>query len=203
MNKVIITIGLYLLFCLSAITMAGEDFISEQRKSFDTMSPEKAAAKRQKILDMSSETLERLYKLYPETKEKIENAYGYGVFEAKAVNLVIYVAGNGFGVVFDNKTKTPIFMNSIRAGTGPGIGYKSLHGVFIFKNEAVYTQFTTIGVQLSASADAVVKVAGIGAEIGEAISLIPGISYYQLTDTGLVLQANWGITEFLRNPDLN
>ncbi len=152
---------------------------------------------------MANQTMERLYKKYPETRENIENAYGYGVFQLKAVNLLLYVAGKGLGVVFDNKTRTPVFMDSIRAGTGPGLGYKSLHGVFIFSNETVYTQFTTTGVQLSASADAVVKVAGLGVEVGKAVSLIPGISYYQLTDTGLVLQANWGITEFLRNPYLN
>jgi len=53
------------------------------------------------------------------------------------------------------------------------------------------------------SADATMKLAGKGAEAGMAISLIPGISHYQFVDTGLVLQANWGATEFLKDPNLN
>jgi len=152
---------------------------------------------------MAEETLERLYKEHPEAKQEVENAYGYGVFEGQSVNLVLYVAGNGLGVVFDNKTRSPIYMNAIRAGTGPGIGYKSVHGVLIFNNETVFKQFTTVGLQVSASADATMKLAGKGAEAGMAVSLIPGVSYYQFVDTGLVLQANWGATEFLKDPNLN
>lgn len=115
----------------------------------------------------------------------------------------MYVAGKGLGVVYDNKTKTPIFMNAIRAGTGPGVGYKSIRGVLIFANETVYKQFTTIGLQVSASGGALLKVAGKGTQASKAVSLIPGVSLYQLVDTGLVLQANWGATEFLKDPNLN
>jgi hypothetical protein len=205
MKKIIICMLMLMLFFTPYLLLAdeSEDFIAEQRKSFDTLTPEKVKAKREEILKMANDALERLYKKYPQTKERIENAYGYGVFQVKSVNLLLYVAGKGLGVVFDNKTKKPVFMDAIRAGTGPGLGYMSLHGIFIFSNKTVYTQFTTLGVQVSASADATVKVLGFGAEAGETASLIPGVSYYQLTDTGLVLQANWGVTEFLRNPDLN
>jgi lipid-binding SYLF domain-containing protein len=203
MKKLITLIGFYLFVGLQVNAIANEEFISEQRDSFDTMSPEEIVAKRQEILAMSEETLERLYKEHPEAEEDLKNAYGYGVFEAKAVNIIVYVAGTGLGVVFDNKTKTPIFMNAIRGGTGPGIGYKSLHGVFIFDNETVFDQFTTVGLQLSASADAAANIAGKGTSSGTSASLVPGVSFYQLIDTGLVLQANWGATEFLKDPNLN
>ena len=203
MKKLVLLMGLYLLVSVQSIAIANEDFLAEQRKSFEELTPEQVEAKRQEILTMSTETLERLYKDHPEAKEEIKNAYGYGVFEGHGVNLVLYVAGKGHGVVYDNKTNAPIFMNAIRAGTGPGVGYKSIHAVLIFKNETVYNQFTTIGVQVSASGDALLKVAGEGAEMSKAASLVPGVSYYQLTDTGLVLQANWGATEFLKDPHLN
>ena len=36
--------------------------------------------KQQAVMDMEKETLERLYKEAPETKEKIEKAAGYGTF---------------------------------------------------------------------------------------------------------------------------
>jgi lipid-binding SYLF domain-containing protein len=194
---------LFLLMSMQSSIFANDEFISEQRDSYDTVTPEELETTRKELLKMADETLERLYKEHPKTKEEIKNAYGYGIFEGKSVNLVMYVAGRGQGVVFDNKTKTPVFMNAIRAGTGPGVGYKSIHGVIIFDNEMVYKQFTSIGLQVSASGDAMVKVAGHGVDASESASLVPGVSLYQLVDSGLVLQANWGATEFLKDPQLN
>ena len=203
MNKFIFTGWFCFLMALQVNALANEAFISEQRSDFDTLSAEDIKKMRQDLLSMSEETLERLYEEQPEAKELIENAYGYGVFEGQAVNLILYVAGKGLGVVFDNKTKTPVYMNAIRGGTGPGIGYKSMHGVFLFSNETVYKQFTTLGLQVSASGDATIKVAGKGVGAEKSISLVPGVKFYQLTDIGIVLQANWGATEFLKDPNLN
>ena len=70
---------------------------------------------------MSEETLERLYKELPEVKEEIKNAYGYGVFEGQAVNVILYNAGRGLGVVYVNKNKNPNFMNFIKTGKGTGV----------------------------------------------------------------------------------
>jgi hypothetical protein len=184
--------------------VADEDFIAAQQEDeFKELTPAELENKRQEILSMAEETLARLYKEHPKAEDEIKNAYGYGVFEGHSVNLIMYVAGKGVGVVYDNKTHTPIYMDAIRAGTGPGVGFKSLHFVLIFDNELVFDQFTTVGLQMSAAGDASLKVAGKGAGIGEAISLIPGVSAYQLIDTGLVVQANWGATEFLKDPALN
>jgi len=202
MNKLLIIIGMTLLLVLAGSSLAGENLAQPEREE-NPMSPEEIQAEQQKLLTMADETLQRLYKENPAAQEKIENAYGYGVFEGDTVNLVLYVAGKGMGVVFDNKTKTPVYMHALRAGTGPGLGYKSLHVVAVFDNELVYEQFTTIGLHATASADATAKVMGMGSELSEAISLVPGISAYYLTDSGLVLQANWGAVEFLKDPDLN
>ncbi len=184
--------------------IADEDFTTAQQEDeFKELTPAELESKRQEILSMADETLARLYKEHPKAEDEIKNAYGYGIFEGHSVNLIMYVAGKGVGVVYDNKTQTPVFMDAIRLGTGPGVGFKSLHFVLIFNNKLVFDQFTTVGLQVSASGDAALKVAGKGASAGEAISLVPGVSAYQLVDTGLLLQANWGATEFLKNPALN
>jgi len=184
--------------------IADEEFIAAQQEDeFKELTPAELESKRQEILSMAEETLTRLYKEHPKAEDEIKNAYGYGIFEGHSVNLIMYVAGKGVGVVYDNKTQTPTYMDAIRLGTGPGVGFKSLHFVLIFNNELVFDQFTTVGLQVSASGDATLKIAGKGAEAGKAISLIPGVSAYQLIDTGLVVQANWGATEFLKNPALN
>ena len=192
-----------LLIGLQMNAVANEDFISEQRTEYDTIAPENIEEKRQDIQTMAQQTLVRLYKEQPETEAEIKNAYGYGVFEGHVGNFVLYVAGKGFGVVYDNKTQSPVYMNAVRVGTGPGVGYKSVHAVVIFDNETVYKQFTSIGLQASASGDAVIKVAGKEAGGAKAASLVPGVSMYQLIDSGLVLQANWGATEFIKDANLN
>ena len=47
------------------------------------------------------------------------------------------------------------------------------------------------------------SIADKGISSGKVVSLVPGVSLYHLMDTGLVLQANWGGTEFLKDPHLN
>jgi len=199
------------LFLLTGLQLTGfhssatadDDFTTAQQDEFKELTPAELESKRQEILSMAEDTLARLYKVHPKAEDAIKNAYGYGVFEGHSVNLIMYVAGKGVGVVYDNKTHTPVYMDAIRLGTGPGVGFKSLHFVLIFDNKLVFNQFTTVGLQVSAAGDASLKVAGKGAGIGEAISLVPGVSAYQLIDTGLVVQANWGATEFLKDPTLN
>ncbi|MCP3849870.1 MAG: hypothetical protein GY694_06490 [Gammaproteobacteria bacterium] len=203
MNKKILFTCFYLLISVCVSVTANDEFISNQREDFDTVTPENVEKIRHETEAMAKETLMRLYKEYPEAKSEIEGAYGYGVFDAQVVNIVLYVAGKGLGVVYDNKTKTPIFMNAIRAGTGPGVGHKSMHVVIIFDNETVYKQFTTIGLQVSASGDALLKFGEDKKGATKALSLVPGVSFYQLIDAGVVLQANWGATEFIKDANLN
>ncbi len=192
-----------LLMNLPMSVLADDDFISEQRSQYDTIPEEDVDAKRQDIEKMAANTLQLLYKEQPQAEEEVKNAYAYGVFEGHVANIILYVAGKGFGVVYKNSDQTKTYMNAVRAGTGPGIGYKSVHAVLIFKNETVYKQFTSVGLQVSASGDAVIKIAGKEAGGVKAVSLVPGVSMYQMVGTGLVLQANWGATEFLKDPILN
>ncbi len=201
MNYFTAIVCLTLLMSLQLNVIADVDITAEQPTK--TMTPQEVSAKQQEIDKMAKETLERLYKKNPAAKAEVEGAYGYGVFEGHIGNFVLYVAGKGLGVAYDNKTKKPVYMDAIRAGTGPGLGYKSVQAVIIFDNDTVYNQFTTLGLHASASGDAVAKIAGSDMGGSKAASLVPGISMYQLINSGLVLQANWGATEFLKNPDLN
>ena len=53
--------------------------------------------KRQVIIDMEKETLDRLYKESPGTKDKLEKSAGYGTFSNANVNLIFASAGSGYG----------------------------------------------------------------------------------------------------------
>lgn len=91
----------------------------------------------------------------------------------------------------------------VRAGTGPGIGDKDYRMVFLFKSKSVFDQFTTVGMDAGASADASMKAGDKGVEAAEAVSFNPYVKVYQVTDNGLLLQANWGGIKFMKDKELN
>src|SRR4030043_1687651 len=82
--------------------------------------------KRQVITDMEKETLERLYKESPGTKDKIEKAAGYGTFSNANVNLIFASAGSGYGSGGDNSTGKRTYMKMGVGGGGLGFGGKDL-----------------------------------------------------------------------------
>lgn len=163
----------------------------------------KKEEKRRAILSMRDKTLAQLYKTNPEAKAEIESAVGYAVFDATGVNVILLVGVKGKGVAVENSSNKATYMNMIRAGSGPGIGYKEYRMVLVFKSKGVFDQFITLGMDAGASADATMKMGGEGKEAAYAKSFNPDIKVYQITDKGLLLQANWGGTKFLKDKDLN
>jgi lipid-binding SYLF domain-containing protein len=90
-----------------------------------------------------------------------------------------------------------------RAGTGPGVGYKGYRQIMVFKTRALFDQFRTVGADVSASADATAKVGGKGSSFDGSVSFNPQLSVYQITDRGLLLQANWGGVAYYPDSELN
>ncbi|HTR44458.1 MAG TPA: hypothetical protein VMH06_02020, partial [Thermodesulfovibrionales bacterium] len=159
--------------------------------------------KRRAIQSMRDKTLAELYKTNPEAKSEVESAVGYAVFDASGVNVILLVGVKGKGIAVENGTGKTTYMNMMRAGTGPGIGYKDYRMIFIFQNKKVFDQFATVGMDAGASADATMKMGGEGKEAAYTKSFNPYVKIYQITDKGLLLQANWGGTKFLKDKDLN
>ena len=128
---------------------------------------------------------------------------GYAVFDAAGINIVLLAGVKGNGVAVDNARGKATYMTMLRAGTGPGVGYKDYRMVFVFKSKTVFDQFTTLGMDAGVSTDATMKTGGKGTEAVEAVSFNPYVKVYQITDKGLLLQANWGGTKIVKDPELN
>lgn len=218
MNRFVVTFALLMAFCLSfgpSTLSAGDKDPADQkaasvpddRETKDAgEQPKKDPKKEEKrriILAMKDRTIDQLYKTNPVAKTEIESAAGYGVFDATGINVVLFVGVKGKGVVVDNATGEMTYMTMMKAGTGPGVGYKDYRTVLVFKNKSVLDQFTTLGMDAGASADAMVKMGGKEAAASEAVSFNPYIKVFQITDKGLLLQANWGGTKFMKDPELN
>jgi len=169
------------------------------------MSPEGAtvAAKRDDARHMRTATLSKLYKVHPQAREQIAKAVGYGVFSNVGVNLILLSAGNGWGIVRDNKSGKDVYMKMVSAGLGLGLGVKDFRGVFVFTSREALNGFTEHGWDASAQADAAAKAGEKGGAVGGAIDVAPGIKLYQITEHGLALQATIQGTKYWRDDELN
>lgn len=162
-----------------------------------------AAEKRAEIRKMRSETLAKLYKDYPAAKGKIGGAYGYAVFSNGGVNLIFASIAAGRGVAHDNKTGKDIYMKMGSAGIGLGLGIKDFRGIFIFRTKKAFDDFVNDGWEGGAHADAVAKGGGKGGSAEGAISVAKDVDLYQITETGLALEATIQGTKYFKDDDLN
>jgi lipid-binding SYLF domain-containing protein len=153
-------------------------------------------SRRDAILKMRDSTLERLRKEQPDSQAALDKAPGYAVFDATGVNLVLYVGGKGAGVLMDNKTGKPTYMSMVRAGTGPGLGYKEFKQVIVFKTPKAMDLFLTAGVDVGSSFD-------FGSIAAKGQSFNPDFALYTITEKGFTVQANWGGTKYFKDAELN
>lgn len=158
--------------------------------------------KRQAVLSMRNDVMAELYKVHPKAKEEIAAAPGYAVFNNANVNIIIASFGGGYGVVRTVKTGKDVFMKMGEAGIGLGLGIKDFRAVFIFHDEATLERFIDSGWEFGGHADAAAKAGDKGGAVGKEI-LLDGITIYQLTQSGLALQATVKGTRYWQDDDLN
>ena len=161
------------------------------------------AKERKEILNMRQTTLSDLYKAAPGAKREISKSAGYAVFSNVGINLFVVSTANGSGVAHNKKTGKDIFMKMFSAGAGIGMGIKDFRGVFVFSTQGAFNQFVNEGWQAGGQADAAAKADEKGDAIATSIDVGPGIKLYQLTETGLALQATIQGTKYWKDDDLN
>jgi lipid-binding SYLF domain-containing protein len=168
------------------------------KASESTLSAAEKKKQRDALAKFADESLGKLYAVSPNAKKELESAPGYAVFDLSAVNIVLFVGQRGKGLLVDNKSKKRTYMRATRAGTGPGIGYREIRQIFVFKTAAAMEQFK---LGKAAGGDVGAAVA-MGKESG-ALSFNPYIDVYQITEKGLAVEAQWGGTVYVVDPDLN
>ena len=162
-----------------------------------------AEAKRQKTRTMASQALADLYKAHPAARGAIQKSAGYGVFSALGVNLLLLSTAHGSGEVVASATKQETFMKMYSAGAGLGAGVKDSRIIFVFETPQALTQFTESGWEAGAQADAAAKAGTNGGAYSGATMVAPGVWVYQITKSGLALQATLQGTKYAKDDDLN
>ena len=158
--------------------------------------------KRQAILEMKRETLSKLYEIKPQAELQIAKAPGYAVFSDANVNVIFASFGGGYGVVRNNKTGKHTYMKMGELGIGLGLGVKDFRAVFIFHDEHTMIHFINSGWEFGGHADAAAKASNKGAAVGGEI-LLGNITIYQITESGLALQATVKGTKYWKDKALN
>ena len=158
--------------------------------------------RRQAIQEMRGEVLAELYSLKPDTRAQIANASGYAVFSNANINLILASFGGGIGVVHSNSSNRDTYMRMGEVGIGIGAGVKDFRAVFVFHNESALERFLDVGLSVGGQADAAAKAGDLGGAVGgEAI--VDNVTVYQLTQSGLALQATIKGTRYWQDGDLN
>ena len=134
------------LFLASALALAG---CSAQG---DTASQQRAS-----IQKIRSETLSKLYSLYPEARSDIQHADGYAVFASNSSKILVLGFGSGYGVVKDLRTGKDTYMKMAQGGAGLGMGVKQQRTVLVFHDKAALHTFITQGYMVGADANAAAK----------------------------------------------
>ncbi|MBL4573040.1 MAG: hypothetical protein JKY86_08195 [Gammaproteobacteria bacterium] len=156
--------------------------------------------RRQAIQEMRQEVLTELYSIKPDTKAQIESASGYAVFSNANINLIFASFGGGIGVVRSNGNDTYMRMGEV--GIGIGAGVKDFRAVFVFHNNDALKRFMDVGISIGGQADAAAKAGDLGGSVsGEAI--LDNVTVYQMTQSGLALQATIKGTRYWQDADLN
>ncbi len=158
--------------------------------------------RRAAILEMREEVLNELYGIRPDTRVQIGSAAGYAVFTNANVNVIFASFGAGAGVVHDNENAQDTYMRMGEVGIGLGAGVKDFRAVFVFHSDDALQRFLDVGISVGGQADAAAKAGDLGAAVsGEALA--DNITVYQLTQSGLALQATVKGTRYWKDGDLN
>ncbi len=163
----------------------------------------KIAKEQEGIREMRSEVLQDLYKEKPGAKKEVQESVAVAAFSSLGINLFLLSTARGGGIIRETKSGRETFMRMFSLGGGFGLGIKDFRVVFVFHTHSAYDDFLNSGWDFSGQADAAAKSDEKGVSEEAAATVIGGVSIYQFTEAGLVLQATLQGTKYSKDKDLN
>lgn len=165
-----------------------------------------AADKRRVVRDMRADTLNDLYEIRPETRGRLRQAVGYGVFSNIETKIMFVGGGSGYGVVVDNANGKETFMRMAKLHGGVGLGVQDFRAVFVFNDRATMQTFIEEGWQFGGGADASLKAGEKGAAASGDVMVdteVQPMEIYQFTESGVALSATAAGTKYWKDKELN
>ena len=158
--------------------------------------------KRAAVLEMRDQTLARLFDEEPGARLRIDEEACYGVFDSASQNVILVQTAGGYGVLTSSSGETT-FMKVGGAGVGFGIGLKDYNEVIIFRDQSDFQRFRDSGWEASGQAEATAQGGRKGGSAAGKQSVDLDVVTYQLTNSGVALQATVGASKYWKWRDLN
>ncbi len=187
------------LLCLVVLScVIGLGLTGGQASADEDWQDMKQESKRMKIEEVANETADKLFAEHPKAKELYENSFGWAVFD----NLKIafgFSGGGGNGMAMEKESEAKTYMKMGTAGVGFGLGANKYQVVFLFQDELTFRNFVDKGWQADAGATASAGTNAAEVKTG----FINGLAIYQMTEKGLMANADIAGTKYWKNDKLN
>ena len=171
--------------------------------SSPTLAKDSKDAQRAALRKTSQQVLSQLYRVSPSARGAVASAAGYAVFSNFGMKIFVAGGGGGSGIAVNNTSKKEVFMKMVEVQAGLGLGIKKFRVVFSFETEKALNEFVNSGWEFGGQATAAATDGGRGAAYQGAVSVMPGVWMYQMTDKGLALELTGKGTKYYKNDDLN
>jgi lipid-binding SYLF domain-containing protein len=158
----------------------------------------KQESKRMKIDEMAKETLDTLFSENAKAKELYKNSYGWAVFDNLKI-AIGFSGGGGNGVASVKGAEKRTYMKMGTAGVGLGLGANKYQVVFLFQDSKTFDQFVNSGWQADAGATASAGTSAAEVKTG----FVNGLAIYQITEKGLMANADIAGTKYWKDDKLN
>lgn len=147
---------------------------------------------------MAETTLNKLFAENSDTKALFDQAKAYAVFENTKIALGLS-GGGGTGVAIDKDGDKKTYMKMATGGIGLGLGAQKYQLIFMFETKEAFDQFIDKGWTAEAAASAAAGKEGITR--GSAFN--DGVAIYQITEKGLMANADVSGTKVWKYKELN
>ena len=187
--------AIYLVALLTIVALALPATSVFAEEDWKTM---KQASKAMKINETAEDALSGLLADNPKAKEIYERSYGWAAFN----NLKLafgFSGGGGDGVAVVRETGQKTYMKMGTVGIGVGLGINKYNVVFLFQDSQTFNNFVNKGWQADAGATA--SAGKAAAEVKT--DFTNGLAIYQITEKGLMANADIAGTKYWKNDKLN
>ena len=178
-----------------ALFMPASTIFAEDEANWKDMKQE---SKKMKLDETAEEALQALFAENAKAKELFDGSYGWAVFD----NLKLafgFSGGGGNGVAKNKDSGQKTYMKMGTAGIGFGLGANKYQVIFFFQDSKTFDNFVNKGWQADAGATASAGTNAAEVKTG----FVNGIAIYQMTEKGLMANADIAGTKYWKNDKLN